>query len=109
MDGGSEDFDKEWLSNHWFRFGAISLANDILMQLQKEADGHYQSAYHFGTDWSTASPYKSETRLVIADRRASERGRSCAPVTFDPGNDHASRTVFNPSRHAMQSSKAAHQ
>lgn len=34
----------------WFRFGASSLANDILMQLQKEADGRYQSADYFSLD-----------------------------------------------------------
>ncbi|MEO8588427.1 MAG: hypothetical protein ABI432_03590 [Flavobacteriales bacterium] len=45
-----EDLGKEWLSNHWFRFGASSLANDILMQLQKEADGYYQSADYFSND-----------------------------------------------------------
>jgi hypothetical protein len=41
---------EEWLSNRSFCFGASSLANDILMQLQKEADGHYQSADYFSND-----------------------------------------------------------
>jgi deoxyribose-phosphate aldolase len=45
-----EELGEEWLSNHWFRFGASSLANDILMQLQKENDGHYQSADYFSVD-----------------------------------------------------------
>lgn len=45
-----EELGPEWLSNQWFRFGASSLANDILMQLQKEADGHYQSADYFSID-----------------------------------------------------------
>ena len=45
-----EELGEEWLSNHWFRVGASSLANDILMQLQKEADGHYQSADYFSND-----------------------------------------------------------
>ena len=45
-----EELGEEWLSNHWFRFGASSLANDNLMQLQKEADGHYQSADYFSND-----------------------------------------------------------
>ena len=45
-----EELGPEWLDNHWFRFGASSLANDILMQLQKEADGHYQSADYFSLD-----------------------------------------------------------
>lgn len=39
-----------WLSNKWFRFGASSLANDVLMQLAKEADGRYQSADYFSKD-----------------------------------------------------------
>ena len=41
---------EELLSNRRFRFGASSLANDILMQLQNKADWHYQSAYHFSED-----------------------------------------------------------
>ena len=45
-----EELGEEWLSNHWFRFGASSLANDILMQLQKEATGRYQSADYFSLD-----------------------------------------------------------
>ncbi len=45
-----EELGPEWLDPHWFRFGASSLANDILMQLQKEADGHYQSADYFSID-----------------------------------------------------------
>ena len=31
-------------------WGILRQANDILMQLQKEADGHYQSADHFSVD-----------------------------------------------------------
>ena len=45
-----EELGPEWLSPHWFRFGASSLANDILMQLQKEATGQYQSADYFSVD-----------------------------------------------------------
>ena len=33
-----------------FRFGASSLANDVLMQLQKQATGVYQSADYFSKD-----------------------------------------------------------
>src|SRR5690606_10618882 len=39
-----------WLSNEWFRFGASSLANDVLMQLVKESTGAYQSAPYFSVD-----------------------------------------------------------
>lgn len=40
----------EWLDNHWFRFGASSLANDVLMQLMKQETGVYQSADYFSKD-----------------------------------------------------------
>jgi deoxyribose-phosphate aldolase len=39
-----------WLDNNWFRFGASSLANDVLMQLVKEETGLYQSADYFSID-----------------------------------------------------------
>ena len=39
-----------WMNNHWFRFGASSLANDVLMQLAKEATGLYQSGDYFSND-----------------------------------------------------------
>ncbi|MFU8802313.1 MAG: deoxyribose-phosphate aldolase [Bradymonadaceae bacterium] len=32
-----------WLSPDWFRFGASSLLNDVLMQLEKERTGRYHS------------------------------------------------------------------
>ena len=46
----SEVLGAAWLSNHWFRFGASSLANDVLMQLVKEKTGLYQSADYFSID-----------------------------------------------------------
>ena len=39
-----------WMTPVWFRFGASSLANDVLMQLQKQATGVYQSADYFSKD-----------------------------------------------------------
>jgi deoxyribose-phosphate aldolase len=39
-----------WLSNEWFRFGASSLANDVLMQVAKETTGVYQSLDYFSKD-----------------------------------------------------------
>ena len=46
---------KETLGNAWmtperFRFGASSLANDLLMQLMKQSTGVYQSADYFSKD-----------------------------------------------------------
>jgi deoxyribose-phosphate aldolase len=34
----------------WYRFGASSLANDVLMQLRKQATGVYQSLEYFSKD-----------------------------------------------------------
>jgi deoxyribose-phosphate aldolase len=39
-----------WLTNEWFRFGASSLANDVLMQIGKSQTGIYQSADYFTID-----------------------------------------------------------
>lgn len=41
---------EQWLTNHWFRFGASRLANDVLMQLAKRKSGVYQSADYFSKD-----------------------------------------------------------
>jgi deoxyribose-phosphate aldolase len=41
---------KAWLSNEWFRFGASSLTNDLLMQLRTQQCGRYQSADYFTKD-----------------------------------------------------------
>ncbi|MEM9410611.1 MAG: deoxyribose-phosphate aldolase [Planctomycetota bacterium] len=39
-----------WLTPEWFRFGASSLANDVLMQIAKQQSGAYQSADYFSVD-----------------------------------------------------------
>jgi deoxyribose-phosphate aldolase len=39
-----------WMTNEWFRFGASSLANDIVMQLAKEEMGVYYSADYISKD-----------------------------------------------------------
>ena len=46
----NEVLGEEWMNNHWFRFGASSLANDILMQLMKQKTGVYQSPDYFSLD-----------------------------------------------------------
>jgi len=46
----NEVLGEEWMNNEWFRFGASSLANDILMQLMKQKAGVYQSADYFSID-----------------------------------------------------------
>jgi deoxyribose-phosphate aldolase len=45
-----ETLGQAWLTPEWFRFGASSLANDVLMQLMKQATGVYQSADYFSKD-----------------------------------------------------------
>ena len=39
-----------WMTNEWFRFGASSLANDIIMQLAKEELGVYYSGDYISKD-----------------------------------------------------------
>lgn len=45
-----ETLGPEWMSNEWFRFGASSLANDILLQLGKEKMGVYYSPDYISKD-----------------------------------------------------------
>lgn len=46
----SETLGGKWLTNEWFRFGASSLANDVLMQIAKQQTGIYQSTDYFSID-----------------------------------------------------------
>jgi deoxyribose-phosphate aldolase len=46
----NETLGDEWMNKDLFRFGASSLANDILMQLVKQESGHYQSLDYFSND-----------------------------------------------------------
>jgi deoxyribose-phosphate aldolase len=43
----SETLGDDWLAPDLFRFGASTLANDVLMQIAKLADGSYQSGEYF--------------------------------------------------------------
>ena len=45
-----ETLGEDWLSPDLFRFGASSLANDILMQIMKQTTGQYQSKDYFSID-----------------------------------------------------------
>ena len=40
----------EWMNKKLFRFGASSLANDVLMQIKKQEEGFYQSSEYFSKD-----------------------------------------------------------
>lgn len=46
----NEVLGEEWMNNQWFRFGASSLANDVLMQYVKLKTGVYQSKDYFSVD-----------------------------------------------------------
>jgi len=41
---------QDWLDPDWFRFGASGLLNDLLLQRQKLASGHYSGADHVTID-----------------------------------------------------------
>nr|WP_306270164.1 deoxyribose-phosphate aldolase [Ornithinimicrobium sp. HY1793] len=41
---------EDWLTNEWFRFGASSLLNDLLLQRQKMATGAYSGADYIADD-----------------------------------------------------------
>ncbi len=45
-----ETLGNDWMKPERYRFGASSLANDVLMQLRKQATGVYQSADYFSKD-----------------------------------------------------------
>lgn len=45
-----ETLGNAWMTPQWFRFGASSLANDVLMQLMKQSTGVYQSPDYFSKD-----------------------------------------------------------
>lgn len=46
----NETLGEEWMNNQWFRFGASSLANDVLMQIMKAKTGVYQGKDYFSLD-----------------------------------------------------------
>lgn len=45
-----ETLGNAWMTPEWFRFGASSLANDVLMQIMKQSTGVYQSGDYFSKD-----------------------------------------------------------
>jgi deoxyribose-phosphate aldolase len=45
-----ETLGNAWMTPEWYRFGASSLANDVLMQLRKLETGVYQSGDYFSKD-----------------------------------------------------------
>lgn len=46
----NETLGREWMSPDWFRFGASSLLNDLLMQIRWLKTGRYQSPEYFSKD-----------------------------------------------------------
>jgi deoxyribose-phosphate aldolase len=46
----NEVLGEKWMNNNYFRFGASSLLNDLLMQLIKMKTGVYQSSNYFSKD-----------------------------------------------------------
>lgn len=46
----NEVLGEKWMNRNYFRFGASSLVNDVLMQLAKTETGYYQSSNYFSKD-----------------------------------------------------------
>lgn len=46
----NEILGEDWMNNQWFRFGASSLANDVLIQVMKMKTGVYQGKDYFSVD-----------------------------------------------------------
>ncbi|MEQ1503556.1 MAG: deoxyribose-phosphate aldolase [Myxococcota bacterium] len=46
----AETLGSDWMTPDRFRFGASSLVNDLLHQITRRADGHYQSPRRFSVD-----------------------------------------------------------
>jgi deoxyribose-phosphate aldolase len=46
----NEVLGEKWMNKNYFRFGASSLLNDLLMQLVKTETGMYQSPNYFSKD-----------------------------------------------------------
>jgi deoxyribose-phosphate aldolase len=46
----NETLGEDWMSPEWFRFGASTLLNDVLMQIRWLETGRYQSADYFTKD-----------------------------------------------------------
>ncbi|MBA2321368.1 MAG: deoxyribose-phosphate aldolase [Deltaproteobacteria bacterium] len=46
----AETLGADWMTPEWFRFGASSLANDLLRQIARRTDGYYQSPRRFSVD-----------------------------------------------------------
>jgi deoxyribose-phosphate aldolase len=45
-----ETLGPRWMSPDWFRFGASSLLNDVLMQIEFQRTGRYQDPDYFTLD-----------------------------------------------------------
>jgi deoxyribose-phosphate aldolase len=45
-----ETLGPKWMTNEWYRFGASSLANDVILQLEKERKGIYYSKDYISAD-----------------------------------------------------------
>lgn len=46
----NETLGEQWMTNEWFRFGASSLANDIILQIAKQKSGVYYSGDYISKD-----------------------------------------------------------
>jgi hypothetical protein len=65
-----ETLGNAWMTPEWFRFGASSLANDVLMQIVKQETGVYQSADYFAFEggWEYSPAPESTDHIKVAKR-----------------------------------------
>ena len=81
-----ETLGQAWLNPDLFRFGASSLANDLLMQILKQKTGLYQSIDYFSKDWWWSV-------FITIQNENNEPPASINPAVFDSA---AGKTISQP-------------
>ena len=78
-----ETLGTDWLTNEWFRFGASSLANDVLLQLMKQKTGNYQSMDYFSTGVLSEKSFHASVDYQFSTNSTYRRGVSALshPIT----------------------------
>jgi hypothetical protein len=93
-----EELGEEWLSNHWFRFGASSLANDILIVAERGE----RALPEYGSLLCGSGPERAGP-APIAGERTRIRGRSfCSDTSYNPINSLCSFRRACPTRRSVR-------
>jgi deoxyribose-phosphate aldolase len=78
----NETAGEDWLDPRWFRLGASSLLNDLLMQRTKMATGRYSGPDYFTVDLSTCQPCGVVMACTLPIGLVPGARRALWPVTF---------------------------